>query len=88
MRRAVVSIPSNIAEGQTRTTSREFIRFLAMAEGSLGEVETQLMIAERLGYIKPKQLEELLEQAAEVARLLKGLMKAIEKRIAALTTKH
>lgn len=85
IRRAVISIPSNIAEGQCRTTSREFVRFLGIAEGSLSEVETQLVIAERLKYIRPQQMEELLDRAAEVARLVKALTKSIERRIASGT---
>jgi four helix bundle protein len=90
IRRAVVSIPSNIAEGQCRTTSRDFVRFLSMSEGSLSEVETQLVIAGRLSYIDARQLEELLDRAAEVARLVKALKKSIERKIAEaeLTTNH
>jgi four helix bundle protein len=88
IRRAVVSIPSNIAEGQSRTTSREFVRFLAMAAGSLSEVETQLVIAERLEYIEARQLEGLMERAAEVARLVKALTKSIERKIAVGTNHY
>jgi four helix bundle protein len=81
IRRGVVSVPSNIAEGQSRKTSREFVRHLAIAYGALSEVETQLVIAERLKYITGRQLSDLLEQAAEVGRLINGLSNAIEKRI-------
>ena len=61
-----------------------------MSEGSLSEVETQLVIAERLSYIEARRLEELLDRAAEVARLVKALKKSIERKIAdaELTTNH
>jgi four helix bundle protein len=94
IRRAVISVPSNIAEAQGRTTSREFVRFLSISEGSLNEVETQLIIAQRLNYIEAGRLEELLERSVEVMRLVKALSKSIERRIAqttnhsSLTTNH
>ena len=55
MKRAVVSIPSKIAEGQQRTSVKEFGQFLSIAKGSPGELETQLMICERLGYLNTEQ---------------------------------
>ena len=79
LRRAAVSVPSNIAEGQGRLTRGEFRQFLGNAKGSLAEVETQLMIARNLSYLADPQ--PLLEQAAEVARLLNGLLRS-------LTTDH
>jgi four helix bundle protein len=83
IRRAAVSVPSNIAEGQARS-SREFIRFLSIAHGSLSEVETQMVIAQRLGYMNSDQAGQLGEMTAEVGRLFNGLSKSIEK----LTTGH
>ena len=80
MRRAAVSVPSNIAEGQGRNSCREFGQFLAIAYGSLSEVETQLVIAERLAYIKPPELNEILKQSAEVGRLINGLAHSIKAR--------
>jgi four helix bundle protein len=77
LRRAVVSIPSNIAEGQGRSSAKEFQNFLSIAHGSLREVETQLIIAQRLGYLKVKGLSTLLELAAEVGRLTKGLQNSL-----------
>jgi four helix bundle protein len=77
LRRAAVSIPSNIAEGQGRSSKKEFCNFLSIAHGSVREVETQIMIAERLQYISKEQVTAILELAAEVGRLLQGLMKTI-----------
>lgn len=79
LRRAAVSIPSNIAEGQGRLSEREFRYFLGQARGSLMEVETQLQIAKNLGYIEAEQTKELLESCAEVGRILNGLMASICK---------
>jgi four helix bundle protein len=78
VRRAAVSIPSNIGEGQSRT-SRDFVHFLSMAHGSLSEVETQMIIAHRLGYISPAQAARVAKMAAEVGRIINGLSKSIEK---------
>jgi four helix bundle protein len=81
IRRAAVSIPSNIAEGQGRNSTKEFIQFLSIAYGSLMEVETQIMIAESLEYLQTKDLEVFLEQTGEVARLINGLSKSLESKI-------
>lgn len=76
IRRAAVSIPSNIAEGQARHTSREFRHFLSIAKGSLAELETQLIIAENLGYLT--ESGPIFDQLAEVGRMLSGLLASIE----------
>ena len=78
VRRAAVSVPSNIAEGQGRRGRPEFLRYLNIAHGSLREVETQILIAKRLEYLKQEQTEGLLEQAAEVGRLVQGLIRSLE----------
>ena len=75
LRRAAVSIPSNIAEGQGRLTRGEFRQFLGQAKGSLCEVETQFIIANNLGYLE--DLEPMLERLHEVARLLNGLLNSL-----------
>jgi four helix bundle protein len=80
-RRAAVSLPSNIAEGQGRRTTKDFLRFLAVALGSLCEVETQLLIGQRLGYLDEKSADDVLTLAAEVGRLLNGLMKSLEAKL-------
>ena len=79
LRRAAVSIPSNIAEGQGRLSEKEFRYFLGQARGSLMEVETQLQIAQNLGYLKAAQTTEVLKACAEVGRILNGLMASICK---------
>jgi four helix bundle protein len=75
LRRCAVSVPSNIAEGQGRLTRGEFRQFLGHAKGSLAELETQLIIAEKLGYLK--EPGALVNQLAEVARLLNGLLNSL-----------
>lgn len=82
LRRSEASIPSNIAEGQSRAGSREFLHFLSVAKGSLSEVETQLMIAERLNYLGKESVDPLLAHATEVGRLIHGLSAAISRRTA------
>jgi len=65
MRRSAVSVPSNIAEGQARNTTGEFIQFLSHAEGSLAELDTQLRLASDLGYCKQVAVEEVSTENAE-----------------------
>ncbi len=77
LRRAAVSIASNIAEGKGRRTDREFLQFLHHARGSVFEVETQLTIAARLGYMPETEGLRLGNSAGEIARMLNGLIKAI-----------
>lgn len=79
LRRAAVSIPSNIAEGQGRQTTGEFRQFLGHARGSLLETETQILLSERLEYIDHQTGETLLAQAAELGRILNGLINSLEQ---------
>lgn len=74
IRRAAVSVPSNIAEGQGRNSHPEFRKFLAIAHGSLREVETQVMIAMRQDYLTEEVEQELLALAGKTGRLLQGLL--------------
>jgi four helix bundle protein len=80
LRRAVVSIPSNIAEGQGRNSRNDFRRFLTISHGSLREVETQILIAERLRYLNQAQIEPLMNLSSEVGRLINGLCNSIDGR--------
>ena len=73
MRRAVVSIPSNIAEGQERNSSKEFAQFLSIARGSKAELETQLFICVRLGYLSEDQIEKATRLCAEVGKMLNAI---------------
>jgi four helix bundle protein len=75
LRRAAVSIPSNIAEGKGRSSDRELVQFLNHARGSLYEVQTQLKIARRLHYLPVGTADKLDSQTAEVGRLLNGLIR-------------
>jgi four helix bundle protein len=72
LRRAAVSIPSNIAEGQARFSHKEFHHFLSQARGSLVEIETQLLIARDLKYLQLAKSEDLLTTADELGRVLKN----------------
>jgi four helix bundle protein len=82
MRRAAVSIPSNIAEGQARHTTNEFIQFIYHAEGSAAELETQLMLADELGYCLPRQAEQLHEAfrlISDLRNMLNALRRSLRK---------
>jgi len=81
MKRCAVSIPSNIAEGAGRKTKREFRNFLYIAQGSLNELDTQLEIARRLGYLKEDKYKELQEKVLRVGQMLSGLIKKQTKGI-------
>ena len=81
VRRALFSIPSNIAEGQGRDSTKEFIHHLSIAYGSLMEVETQILIAESLGYLKSEQTNLILEKTSEVGRLINGLSRSLRHKI-------
>ena len=88
LRRCAVSVPSNIAEGQGRATKGEFIQFLSHARGSLFELETQLCIASKLGYLAADQTRELELKAREVARILNGLLTSLGVVSRKLSTIH
>ena len=74
LRRASISIPSNIAEGAARQTKKEFINFLHIAQGSLSELDTQLEIAKRLAYLRLEQLAVVDAQMIRIDKMLTGLI--------------
>lgn len=80
LERAAVSIPSNIAEGRSRSSSAEFARFLNIALGSLREIETLLYLTDRLGLAKKETVLELQKQADEVGKVLFGLERSTRNR--------
>lgn len=86
MRRSVVSIPSNIAEGSSRRSTQEFLRFLNIASGSLAELETQIEAANMLGYISRELSLSLFTQSDEVSRIIQGLYNGLQQRITRLST--
>jgi four helix bundle protein len=78
LRRAAVSVVSNIAEGKGRFSEKDLLRFLANARGSLFEVEAQIALAERLSYIKQSDAAKLLAQASETGKLINGLIRVFD----------
>ncbi len=80
MRRASISIPANIAEGAARHTSKEFIQFLHISQGSLSEVDTYMEICTRLKYITPDKCSEMSALMDKVDKMLTGLIKSLKKK--------
>ncbi len=80
VRRSAISTASNMAEGQGRKSTREFLNFLSIARGSLCEMEPQVILAERLGYFDASICSELLNLAAEVGRLINGLSRSLSSK--------
>lgn len=78
MRRAVVSIPSNIAEGQGRNSDKEFIQFLSFARGSLWELETQIEICLRIGYIDQSLTTNIYNLIAEISKMINALSNSLK----------
>jgi len=79
LRRAAVSVPSNIAEGHGRLSDLGFRVFLGQARGSLCEVQTQVMLAADLGYVQPISISPLLDECDEIARMINGLIASLKK---------
>ena len=79
LRRAAVSVPANIAEGQGRRSKGEFQQFLGYARGSLLEVETLIMVAVNLNYLTENEAARLLDRSAEVGKILNGLLGSISE---------
>ena len=80
LRRAAVSIPSNIAEGAARQTKKEFVQFLHIAQGSASEIDTQLEVAHRLNYISDEAKREVDARLDAIGRMLTGLIRSVRGR--------
>ena len=78
IRRSAASVAANIAEGHGRENSGSFIQFLRIAQGSLKETETHLLLAERIGLLKPAELKPAMQKCDEIGRMLRSLIRAIQ----------
>jgi four helix bundle protein len=85
LRRAAVSVPSNIAEGHARLSTGEYKQFLGHARGSLMEIETQVLISQKLGYMSSGQSNILLNRATEVGKVLNGLLNSLRQKWAVIS---
>ena len=83
IKRSAISIPSNIAEGHARDSTREFLRHLSISQGSLAELETQLMLTGELGYLNPSHIDPLLSRCADVGKMIRGLQKSLREKLEA-----
>jgi four helix bundle protein len=81
IRRCAVSIPSNLAEGHGRTSAKEFLQFIAIAYGSICELETQILLSHRLKYLDQSNLETVSVLLTETSKTIRGLQKAIRERV-------
>lgn len=80
IRRAAISVPSNIAEGKSRWFTKEILRFLSIVKGSLSELETQLILEKRLDYIFEYKENEIIELTDEIGKMIGGLRKSLLKK--------
>ena len=81
MKRASVSVPSNIAEGQARNSKKEFIQFLSIAKGSKAELETQLLLCIKLGYLIDSDISEAMKSLSEISKMLSALIKNLHSKL-------
>ena len=79
IRRAAVSIPSNIAEGKGRDSTKDFVRFLNIAKGSLYELQTQCILSNKIGYLSHQDCKLIVSQCEDLAHKIKGLIKRLQK---------
>lgn len=81
IRRSAASIPANIAEGNARAHTKEYLNFLSIARGSLAEVETHLILSHEVELLKKVDMERCLQLADEISRMLAGLRRSLESRL-------
>jgi len=82
LRRAAISVPSNIAEGAARLYTREYIRFLSNALGSIAELETQLLVSVDLGYTTKNRMQSIMPELDEIGKMTRRLVQRLEERLA------
>lgn len=82
LKRAAVSVPSNIAEGHARGATRDFTRFLSMARESVAEIETQIELAIRIGLLEAEIVEPIVQRCDKLGRILRGLRKSLDSKLA------
>ena len=80
LKRTAISLPSNIAEGSARDSDREFLRYIAIMFGSLAEAETQILLAQELGYVKNAEANKILTMLDELGRIARGLQNSLKKK--------
>lgn len=80
MRRAAVSIPSNIAEGHARHSAKDFVNFLAISRGSCAELQTQMLLCVRLGYLSKDGIQDALDISYEVSKMLSSLIVSLNNK--------
>jgi four helix bundle protein len=81
LQRAAVSIPSNIAEGHARESTKEFLRYLLLSRGSMAELETQLLLCQKLELLSAKDVEGALVASNEIGRMIRGLQVSLSKKL-------
>jgi four helix bundle protein len=81
IRRSAVSIPSNLAEGHGRTSTKEFLQFIAISCGSICELETQILLSHRLKYLETEDFDKISLLLIETSKTIRGLQKAIRQRV-------
>ncbi len=83
IRRSGASIPANIAEGSQRGTDRDFAQFISIARGSLAELETHILLSQRIGYFNDEQVEKIFLETAELSKMLRSFYGTLKNQLAA-----
>lgn len=86
IQRSATSVPANIAEGHARESTKDFLRFLSIAQGSLAELETHLLLAQRFAYIDENDLEKIMQLTDETGKIVRGLQRSLKERLARSAT--